>query len=186
MTPLAATTLLTAVEWTPGRGPHRWTGGSCFGGASPQSTDCPRPTSFMRGRSSPVGVGRTQRSRPGGHGRQRAPLRQGAPQPPLASRRIIEDAWLQESHSNQFIQAADLVVHAAFQSVVRQPARAFMWGWYPARFQTPATGPCSARRRPCHRRRSRQRGIPTLPRGGDTDRRPAVLKAVIPGYTRRV
>jgi hypothetical protein len=60
---------------------------------------------------------------------------------PLDSRRIIEDAWLQESHSNQFIQVADLVVHAAFQSVVRQPARAFMWDWYPDRFPPPTTGP---------------------------------------------
>jgi hypothetical protein len=53
---------------------------------------------------------------------------------PLGSRRIIEDAWLQESHSNQFVQVADLVVHAAFQSVIRRPARAFMWDWYPVRF----------------------------------------------------
>jgi len=52
-----------------------------------------------------------------------------------SSRRIVEDAWLQDSDNSQFIQVADLVVHAAFQSVVRQPAGAFMWNWCPDRFE---------------------------------------------------
>ena len=53
---------------------------------------------------------------------------------PLATRRIIEDTRLQGSHDSQFVQVADLVAHAAFQSVERAAQRSFMWEWYPNRF----------------------------------------------------
>lgn len=53
---------------------------------------------------------------------------------PLVSRRILEDPWLQGSHDSQFIQVADLVAHAALQSVARTPQRTFMWEWFPERF----------------------------------------------------
>lgn len=49
---------------------------------------------------------------------------------PLTSRRVIEDPWMQPSHHSQFIQIADLTVHTAFQALVRNPAREFMWSWY--------------------------------------------------------
>ncbi len=52
----------------------------------------------------------------------------------LADRRIIEDAWLQGARESQFVQAADLVVHAALQHVTRADNRSFMWNWFPDRF----------------------------------------------------
>jgi hypothetical protein len=52
----------------------------------------------------------------------------------LAGRRIIEDAWLQGARESQFVQAADLVVHAALQHVTRADNRSFMWNWFPDRF----------------------------------------------------
>jgi hypothetical protein len=52
----------------------------------------------------------------------------------LADRRIIEDTWLQGSHNSQFVQAADIVVHAALQQVSRSENRRFMWDWYGERF----------------------------------------------------
>lgn len=50
----------------------------------------------------------------------------------LATRRILEDPWMQPAHTSQFIQIADLVAHAAFQAAVTNPDRAFMWSWYPS------------------------------------------------------
>ncbi len=52
----------------------------------------------------------------------------------LTDRRIIEDAWLQGARESQFVQAADLVVHAALQHVTRADNRSFMWNWFPDRF----------------------------------------------------
>jgi len=49
---------------------------------------------------------------------------------PLASRRVVEDPWMQPSHHSQFIQIADLTVHCAFQALVHNPNREFMWSWY--------------------------------------------------------
>lgn len=49
----------------------------------------------------------------------------------LNDRRIIEDPWPERSHHSQLLQIADLVVHAAYQHVARQPSREFMWNWYP-------------------------------------------------------
>ncbi|HEY6762607.1 MAG TPA: DUF3800 domain-containing protein [Baekduia sp.] len=48
----------------------------------------------------------------------------------LASRHVLEDPWMQPAHASQLIQIADLLAHAAFQAVVRNPARRFMWTWY--------------------------------------------------------
>lgn len=48
----------------------------------------------------------------------------------LATRHILEDPWMQPAHHSQFIQIADLIVHSAFQAVVRNPSREFMWEWY--------------------------------------------------------
>ncbi len=53
---------------------------------------------------------------------------------PLEGRRIVEDSWLQESRTSQFVQIADLVAHAAFQSVAHQASREWMWSWYSERF----------------------------------------------------
>lgn len=37
---------------------------------------------------------------------------------------------MQDAHASQFLQAADLAAHCAFQAHKRLPARDFMWGWY--------------------------------------------------------
>jgi len=49
----------------------------------------------------------------------------------LKHRRILEDPWPERSQHSQLLQIADLIVHAAYQHVVRQPSREFMWDWYP-------------------------------------------------------
>lgn len=48
----------------------------------------------------------------------------------LSSRRIVEQPWMNESHSNQFIQAADFVAYAAFQHVAKQPGKQKLWPLY--------------------------------------------------------
>ncbi|MEV6351010.1 DUF3800 domain-containing protein [Actinoplanes sp. NPDC051851] len=50
---------------------------------------------------------------------------------PLRTRAIVEDVWIQDSSVSQFIQIADLAAHSAFQHLVQNPARSFMWDWYP-------------------------------------------------------
>lgn len=47
-----------------------------------------------------------------------------------ATRRILEDPWMQPAHHSQFIQMADLVVRSAFQALGADPSRKFMWSWY--------------------------------------------------------
>lgn len=54
----------------------------------------------------------------------------------LKHRRIIEDPWPERSQHSQLLQIADLVVHAAYQHVVRQSSRKFMWDWYPEQLST--------------------------------------------------
>jgi Protein of unknown function (DUF3800) len=49
--------------------------------------------------------------------------------------RVLEDPWMQDSSTNQFLQMADLVVHSAFQSMVRYEKRRECWDWYPALFR---------------------------------------------------
>ena len=59
----------------------------------------------------------------------------GSPDPRLRSehrvlklkhRRIIEDPWPERSQHSQLLQIADLVLHAAYQHIARQPSREFM------------------------------------------------------------
>jgi hypothetical protein len=49
----------------------------------------------------------------------------------IKTRRIIEDPLMQSSRHSQMIQMADLVAHAAFQHLVADPEKRFMWDWYP-------------------------------------------------------
>jgi hypothetical protein len=49
----------------------------------------------------------------------------------IKTRRIIEDPLMQSSRHSQLIQMADLVAHAAFQHLVADPEKRFMWDWYP-------------------------------------------------------
>ena len=48
----------------------------------------------------------------------------------LKKRLVIEDVWMKDSAQCQFIQMADLCVHAAFQAVVLNQDKSFMWHWY--------------------------------------------------------
>jgi len=48
----------------------------------------------------------------------------------VKTRRIVEDGWVQDAHASQFIQAADLVAHCAFQAHRQESSRRFMWDWY--------------------------------------------------------
>ena len=48
----------------------------------------------------------------------------------LKDRLIVEDVWMKDSAHCQFIQIADMAVHAAFQAVARNPDKSFMWDWY--------------------------------------------------------
>ncbi len=48
----------------------------------------------------------------------------------LASRNIIEDPLFQASHRSQWIQMADLVAWAAYQSILQNPKKQFAWNWY--------------------------------------------------------
>ena len=59
------------------------------------------------------------------------------------SRRIIEDPLFQTSHRSQWMQMADLIAYAAYQSLVKDPARQFCWNWYDKylRSSDPGAGP---------------------------------------------
>ena len=48
----------------------------------------------------------------------------------LAARRVIEDPFFQSSHISQWVQMADLVAWAGYQSANRHPGKSFAWGWY--------------------------------------------------------
>ena len=49
----------------------------------------------------------------------------------LAKRRILEDPTERKSCDSQFVQMADVCVHAAFQSVAKNEGRDLkVWGWY--------------------------------------------------------
>jgi len=48
----------------------------------------------------------------------------------LASRNIIEDPLFQAAHRSQWIQMADLVAWAAYQSILQNPKKQFAWNWY--------------------------------------------------------
>lgn len=59
---------------------------------------------------------------------------------PIKSRLIVEDAWMKDSAHCQFVQMADLAVHAAFQGIAQKPTKTFMWDWY-RDFVAPAAVP---------------------------------------------
>lgn len=48
----------------------------------------------------------------------------------LDQRRIVEQPWMNDSHNNQFIQAADFVAYAAYQRVARQEGKRELWSLY--------------------------------------------------------
>jgi hypothetical protein len=48
-----------------------------------------------------------------------------------ASRHVVGDPYLIPARRSPFLQAADQVVYSAFQNLVRQPRRQFMWEWLP-------------------------------------------------------
>lgn len=49
----------------------------------------------------------------------------------IKTRRVIEDPLMQSSRHSQLIQMTDLVAYAAFQHLVADPEKRFMWDWYP-------------------------------------------------------
>ena len=60
----------------------------------------------------------------------------------IKKRLIIEDVWMKDSSQCQFVQMTDLAVHAAFQAIVRNPDKSFMWDWY-SDYLTPMVEPGS-------------------------------------------
>lgn len=48
----------------------------------------------------------------------------------LATRHVVEDPWFAASDTNQPVQAADLLAYTAYQSLLRHPAKSFMWNWW--------------------------------------------------------
>lgn len=49
---------------------------------------------------------------------------------PLASRRLIEDPFFQNSHVSQWVQMADLVAWTGYQSINHHDGKTFAWDWY--------------------------------------------------------
>jgi Protein of unknown function (DUF3800) len=47
----------------------------------------------------------------------------------LASRRILEDPWKQDSKHSQLVQMADIAAYSLHQGHELFPSRQFMWGW---------------------------------------------------------
>ncbi|MER0477996.1 DUF3800 domain-containing protein [Streptomyces sp. Edi2] len=68
-----------------------------------------------------------------GNGTERA-LRAAHRQLPADRRHVLGDPLLVPADRIPLLQAADFVAHAAYQSLVRHPRRAFMWDWYPRFF----------------------------------------------------
>lgn len=48
----------------------------------------------------------------------------------LSGKQLVSSPFFQPSHDSQWIQIADIVAFAAFQSVVKRPGREFCWTWY--------------------------------------------------------
>jgi hypothetical protein len=48
----------------------------------------------------------------------------------LSGRQLIAVPFFQPSDESQWIQIADMVAYAAYQSVIRRPGREFCWTWY--------------------------------------------------------
>ncbi|MGW1177525.1 hypothetical protein ACWD4P_27870 [Kitasatospora sp. NPDC002543] len=53
---------------------------------------------------------------------------------PRDRRHVIGEPLLVPARLRHLLQAADFVAHAGFQSLVRDPAREFMWDWFPEAF----------------------------------------------------
>ncbi|MEV7305844.1 DUF3800 domain-containing protein [Streptomyces microflavus] len=68
-----------------------------------------------------------------GNGTERA-LRDAHRRLPSDRRHVLGDPELFPARGTPLLQAADFVAHAAYQFLVRYPARAFMWDWYPRVF----------------------------------------------------
>ena len=51
---------------------------------------------------------------------------------PRRTRRVLEDPLFLDSATSQWVQVADLIAYAAYQSVLHDRHRAFAWPWYPA------------------------------------------------------
>lgn len=49
---------------------------------------------------------------------------------PIATRSLLEDPAFQHSSRSQWVQIADLVAYAAYQSLAQIEAKRFAWSWY--------------------------------------------------------
>lgn len=48
----------------------------------------------------------------------------------VEERHIVEDPVFRDSRASQWVQMADLVAYCAYQSLLQDPSRRFMWTWY--------------------------------------------------------
>jgi hypothetical protein len=48
----------------------------------------------------------------------------------LSGRQLVAGPYFEPSDQSQWIQIADMVAYAAFQSVIRRPSREYCWTWY--------------------------------------------------------
>lgn len=49
---------------------------------------------------------------------------------PIATRSLIEDPAFQHSSRSQWVQIADLIAYASYQSLIRIEEKKFAWEWY--------------------------------------------------------
>lgn len=49
---------------------------------------------------------------------------------PIAQRSLLEDPAFQSSARSQWVQVADLIAYAGYQSILRIPEKEFTWTWY--------------------------------------------------------